>query len=542
MKLYAKDFGVLPGNTDVKAIEAMFEKLAESDEKRELIFSPGEYIVDSLSLKSRMLYITNTVGDKEFSADETPHKNRVQLYLNGVKNLTVNGNGAKFIADGKATNMALEDCENVELVNLSFSAIKPDLHEIKVVSASAFSVVFEIDDQSDYTVENDKLYFVGRDYKVSADYRAKTAYWISLIRKNTPNIIKRVPHPLIGALKIKSLGNRKIRVFYANAFRFKTGDRFYIFDNRRQYAGIFLNRCKNTKIENVSQRFNYSLALVAQDCENLTCEKLDFSPDENSNFRMASIADFIQVCMCRGRVEVRNSNFCGAGDDCINTHGVHFKTKRTGENEYIARFMHPQTHGYNPLHVGDTVAFISPTNLLECGRAEILESELVSEREIRLKLDKDVTLSGCDIIEDISACPELVFENNTVDMIITRGVLYTSRGKCIIRNNHFKSNSMSGILLSDDARSWYESGMCLDVTIENNIFDYCGQTPILIKPENWVHGGPIHKNITIKGNVFKKYEDYCIKAKSSDNISIISNEFSSRKHLKCKDCTNVKES
>ena len=29
---------------------------------------------------------------------------------------------------------------------------------------------------------------------------------------------------------------------------------------------------------------------------------------------------------------------------------------------------------------------------------------------------------------------------------------------------------MSGILLSDDASSWYESGMCKDVTISNNVF------------------------------------------------------------------------
>lgn len=32
-----------------------------------------------------MLYITNTVGDKEFKNNETPHLNEVPFYLNGIK-------------------------------------------------------------------------------------------------------------------------------------------------------------------------------------------------------------------------------------------------------------------------------------------------------------------------------------------------------------------------------------------------------------------------------------------------------------------------
>lgn len=541
MKIYAKDYGVLAGNTDVKALEKMLDELKNIDEQKELIFEKGDYVIDAFALKSHMMYITNTVGDKEFSKNEIPHKNRAQIYLNGVKNLAINGNGAKFVADGKCTNMAIENCENIEIKNLSFSAIKPDMHEFKVLSVSPFYVDFAIDAESDYIVESNKLYFTGRDYKVAADIFALNAHWIGLIRKNTPNKVERVSHPLIGVIKVKELEKRHFRAYYLNTLRFKVEDCFYLFDVRRQYAGIFLNNCKNISLTDVSQHFNYSLALVAQNCDTLTCNRLDFSPEKSSPLKMASVADFIQICSCRGKVEIRNSNFDGAGDDCLNTHGIHFKIVHKQNNKFIAKFMHPQTHGFNPLRVGDAVAFINSADMLEYGKAVILGSKLINEYEIELILDTDKIPNGCDVIEDVSACPELLFENNTLNRIITRAILYTSRGKCVIRNNHFISNTMSGILLSDDAKSWYESGMCCDVTIEGNTFDYCGETPIKIKPENKVHNGAVHRNITIKNNTFKKYKDFCIRAKSADNIKIENNIFNSNKHIHYKNCTDIRE-
>ena len=100
---------------------------------------------------------------------------------------------------------------------------------------------------------------------------------------------------------------------------------------------------------------------------------------------------------------------------------------------------------------------------------------------------------------------------------------------------------MSGILLSDDAKSWYESGMCRDVTIKNNVFDYCGETPILIKPENSNYGGAVHKNIKIIGNTFKKYDGACISAKAADGLTIKGNHFANSVKPKLVNCENVLE-
>ena len=243
--------------------------------------------------------------------------------------------------------------------------------------------------------------------------------------------------------------------------------------------------------------------------------------------------------MCRGKVSITNSKFEGACDDCLNVHGVHFKIAKIENNTMTVKFMHKQSHGYNPIRINDEIAFIDTKSMLEKGCAKVLESKLINENEIKIKLDHVQKASVSDVIEDVSACPEFEFKNNTVNRIATRAILITNRPKTIVEGNHFNSNSMSGILLSDDASSWYESGMCKNVVIKDNTFEYCGETPIRILPENKVHEGAVHSNIKILNNIFKKYKGTCITAKSTDNIEIKGNVFASDDRLKTKNCTNV---
>ncbi len=535
----ASEFGIAQGKDITEELIKLFSFIKTVDGEKTVVFEKGTYYIDSEKCEKHMLFITNTVGDKEFKADETPHLNAVPFYFGGISDLVFDGGDSIFVIDGKVTNVAIENCNNITLKNIEIRHSHPDMHEMRVIRKSPFSVDFEIDRDSLCEFDKGKLYFCGRDYRVSADEKALNAFWIGLIRTNTPNKIIRVHHPLFSAVNIRNTGERTIRVRYPNTFRFKKGDCYYIFDVRRQFAGIFINKSENVKLENIKQRFNYSLALVAQDTENITVENVCFAPEKGSARKMASVADFIQICMCRGNVSVKNSYFDGAGDDSLNVHGIHFKITDIKDNRLTVRFMHPQSHGFNPLREGDTVAYINSDTLLEEGEAVIEKSELLNEYDIRLTVSDTKNARVGNVIEDISACPNLEFENNTMTRIITRGLLITTRGKVKVENNHFVSTSMSGVLLSDDAKSWYESGMCKDVTVKNNTFDYCGGTPILIKPENGKYAGAVHKNIKIIGNTFKKYGGVCISAESTDGLVIKNNRFSNKNRLKTTNCGNV---
>lgn len=539
MKIFnAADFGIVPNEDISEKLAEFISALKDEDGEKTAVFDSGTYYIDSERCKEYMLVITNTAGEKEFSPDETPHLNAVPFYFGGISNLVFDGGDSVFVIDGKVTNIAVEDCRNITLRNLEIRHAHPDMHEFSVVRKSAFSVDFKIDSDSSFSVENGKLVFSGHGYKNCCDMSSVNAGWIGLIREKTPEKVKRVMHPLFSSLSVRDMGGGVIRAKYLNTSRFTLGDRFYYYDVRRRFAGIFINRSENITLENIKQRFNYSLALVVQDSENLTVDSVDFSPEQGSARLLASVADFIQLCMCRGQMTVKNSYFSGAGDDCLNVHGVHFKIVDISGRDMTVRFMHPQTYGFDPLRVGDNVAFINPDTMLEKGQAVIEKSELVNNYDIKLTLSSADGAQVGMTIEDISACPDLDFVGNKVTRIITRGLLITTRGKVNVKNNRFVSTTMSGILLSDDAKNWYESGMCRDVTIENNVFDYCGETPILIKPENSRYEGAVHKNIKIIGNEFKSYKGCCISAKATDDILVENNEFSGEK-IKTQNCNNI---
>ncbi len=537
----AADYGIKDGQYITRELEGLLSHIKSIKGDKTLTFPKGTYYINGPELEKRILYITNTTGDNEYGSDETPHLNSVAIYLEGISDLILDARDSVFVIDGKATNIALIGCERVTLKSLEIRHSHPHMHDMTVIRKNAFSVDFKLDKDTLYEFRKGKMYFYGKDYREPADKNANFSWWNGLIRRDTPDKIERVLHPLHSKLRIKDLGSRKIRVYYLNTSRFRIGDRFCVYDVRRQYAGIFIDRSKDIILEDIKQRFNYSLALVAQDSENITLDRAEFAPEKDSPRKLSSVADFIQLCMCRGKATVKDSYFDGAGDDCLNVHGIHLSIKSINGNKITVRFMHPQTHGFNPLRKGDEIAFINPRTMLEDGRAFIEESELINEQEILLTLSSTEKAVIGNAIEDISACPALEFSGNTATRIITRGLLITTREKVTVENNRFCSTTMSGILLSDDAMSWYESGMCCDVTIRNNIFDYCGEAPILIKPENKVHAGAVHKNISIIGNTFRKYEGPCFSIKSSDNVLLKNNLVLGGEYLKTENCTNVRE-
>ncbi len=522
MKLYnAFDYGVEPDIYCEKELEEFLLSVPQDEEEKVIVFENGTYLIDATKLRSQKLYITNTAGDDEYSKDEIPHLNRAPLWFKGLKNVTVEGNGAKFIIYGKSTNAVIDNCENIKIQNLTITADNPEMHELKIIGKGLFYVDYEMDEQSEYVNENGKFNFVGHDYKRSFKDQSKYAWWIAHFPKDKPHFCQRTYHPLRDVFKIKEIGKRQVRAYTFTANKFKVEDKYYLYDVRRQYAGIFVQNSKNVTFENVKQHFNYSLAFVAQNTENITLTNLDFTPEKGRV--MCSVADFIQICMCRGKVIVKDCKFSGAGDDCMNVHGFHFKISDKDNEKIVVRFMHPQSHGYNSFEKGDKIEFIHPETLLPKGNATILDATMLSEYFIELTLDNTENAVVGEFVENVTACPEIEFINNEIDRIITRGLLLTTRGKTNIENNSFYSTTMSGILLSDDANNWYESGMCLDMTIKNNVFDYCGENGILIKPENKKYAGAVHKNIIIEGNTFKKCERPCFDIKDSDNIVIKNN-------------------
>lgn len=536
----AADYGVMPGWEVTRPLAALLRLVCSAPGPKTLRFEPGTYRIDADACEQHTLYITNTAGDEEYAPGETPHLQSVALYLRGAEQLTIEGNGAVFEILGRATNLAAEDCPGLTISGIEFRHSQPDMHEFRAISVCADCVEYRMDDDTAFDVQDGRLTFTVGSLRVDAHKDADIANWIGLVREATPDRIERVAHPLQGALGIERTGERTIRVRYADTARFLPGDRLYLYYVRRQYVGMFINRCRDVLLTGIRQRFNYSLALVLQDCENAALRNSIFAPEPGSPRMVASGADFIQACMCRGLLRFEGNYFEGACDDCMNVHGVHLTIQEVCGSRIRVRYMHPQTHGYNPFHAGDEIAFIDSDTMLETGRARLLSSAMNGEHELVLTVDDAGSARAGMAVENASAAPDVIFRSNFISRIITRGLLLTSRGRILVEGNHIRNVNSHFIEISDDANYWFESSMCKDVTIRDNTVECCDLSPILIKPINKVHAGAVHSHIAITGNRFLRHEGSSIWARSVDDLLITGNRCIREPVLTGEHCTDVR--
>ncbi len=520
-------YGILPGDDVTVGFIVMAQALRDNVAHKKLTLQKGIYHFSSINAVSRRLYVTNTVGEDEYKPGEEKNIHKIAINLEGIKDLEIDGQSSTFVLDGKLTNLVIDGCENVTIKNVKIEAYKPDIHKFTVLSASPFYASFKLDEESDYTEEKGRFYFTGTDYKTDFMLSRATASWITSAKPENYHHLVRSGHPFKGAISFKETAPRVFKARYISPVKLCEGQIFNLFRVKRDNVGIFIQNSKNITLENVGQTCGRTLSLVAQNSEDLKFTGLDFSPKQGSDIEFASPADFIQICMCRGTVKVCDSSFDSAGDDAINVHGFNFKIASIAGNVLRLKYCHPQSYGYESLRAGDEIALIDARSLLDRGTAHIISAQLIDPYTYEITLDTDqLPVRVGDVVENLSACPDFVYSGNTVDRVVTRGVLVTTRGKVLIENNRFLNTGMSGISIADDAASWYESGPVRDVTIRGNAFMNCDGYAVLVIPEVKNYEAPIHENILVENNLFcGGAESRAVKMRGAKNVTLRNNVY-----------------
>lgn len=514
-----KKYGIEP-NTNKDMTEKFLNLLEDlrGVEGDKLIDLPkGEYHLYVEKAKRRIYYITNTVSQKEMAIPER----KIALHIKNTSNLTIDGNGSTLILHGRMTACIIDLCKNITLKNLIIDADRPTISLVEVEKKTLFSSIVKIHKDSKYKVENGKLYFCGENFTEDAK-KVSGESWASVyFYKDNPDVIRRTRrNPMRYSYKCEDLGNNRVKFSYYFNNSIKVGENYHLHRDTRDECGIAIIKSDNVKLEKVEIRQNSSFAIVGQDSKDITIDGVKLKADEKSERYASSQADFMHICMCRGKFTLKNSYFAGAFDDCLNVHGVHFKITKVMDNLITVKFKHPQAYGYNPFDEGDEIEVIDrPTLAPKNIKAKVVSTMMVSSYEIELTLDRELVGANCgDCIENLTKMPEVEVSDNYFSRVPTRGVLMTSGKKTVIKNNVFYKTQMSGLLISDDAWSWYESGRVNDVLIKGNKFVECQGQAILIKPENGLFKNIVHKNIVIEENEFILKDTLAINAKNSQLV------------------------
>lgn len=530
-----------PGTDATRLLQQAIDKAATYRGRPTVIrLATAQYDISRTEATARLFHVSNTTTVQE-NPDPTKH---IGLHFKGLKNVTFDGNGARLVTHGEMTSFLLDECENVTLQNFTLDADDPSLAEATVMEVGDGYAVLRTARDTRYEITPEgQLYWTGHGWRFTGG--------IAQVYNPTDNSSLRTASPMDGLLKAAELRPGLLWMQYAGRPNMKVGTTYQMRHSLRTEVCGCISRSKNVTLRNIDFNFLGNFGIVGQFSENLTYDHLRCAPANESDRTGAGFADFVQMSGCKGLVKITDCHFEGAHDDPINVHGTHLKvTEWRGNRQAVVRFMHGQTFGFTPFVKGDDVELVSAHSLLALQALKVTATEQLNDYEWLLTFNRDVNAAAQAednvAVENVTWTPTVEIRNNYFARIPTRGILVSTRRPVLIEQNVFFRMPMASILISDDARSWYESGPAHNVTIRHNKFVECSSPVLLLWPENDRHDGPVHKNITVAHNTFSFIDPanpVVIKARSVEGLTVKDNHYDTEvpaaQLFDLHDCTNV---
>lgn len=529
-------FGLKP-NTNKNASpvlqKAMQKIKAEYKEGDSIVirFSNGAYQFYEKGSAIREYYISNHDQD---------NPKKVGIALEGMNNLTLDGNGAQFVFHGRMLPVSLLHSTNCSLKNFSIDFATPHISQIKILESNPETgITFEPAPWVNFRVTKDSIFETyGEGWTIRPNmgivFEGKTRH----IVYNTSDVGAQLKG-------VSEISPRRINAPAWKNKRLKPGMFFVLRSWGRPTPGIFLSHDLNTVIDNVKIHYSEGMGLLAQLCENITLEKFGVClKGENDPRYFTAQADATHFSGCKGKIISRNGLYEGMMDDAINVHGTYLKViKRVDDHTLIGRYMHGQSWGFEWGRVGDKVQFVrSATMELTEKRNQITairpydKDKIDGAREylITFKEPVETVINENDGfgIENLTWTPEVLFAGNVIRNNRARGALFSTPRKTVVENNLFDHTSGTAIVLCGDCNGWFETGACHDVIIRKNRFinaltslyqfteaviSIYPEIPDLKGQQKYFHGGK-EGGIVIEDNEFETFDAPILYAKSVDGL------------------------
>lgn len=464
-------------------------------------FLPGIHAFPSGKALARPWFVSNC-------ADHWDRPKPCGILVEGSKHVHFTGAGAtgedrsvvRMEGPARMAEAIVSASEDVAFENLAFDLKRPSVSEITVLETAPDASVIQVAQGSTYEIKNGRLEWtgdLGDGWMMAQEANLETRKARRLDRWNP-----------FAASVATDLGNGKIGLAHPKGNPGLVKGRSYGFRRiLHDLMSFHATRSKDVAFRDCRIEAMTNMSFVVQFTENVTFQRVDVLPPENTGRVCPSGMDVFHLSNCRGQVLVDSCRVSGAGDDGMNCHGTHLGVVGApAPNQLHLRFMQRQTFGFQPCVPGDEIAVIDHGTLREKSgnpRRRVVAATPVPGDPARK--DWLVTLDGPapafapgDVVDNVSWYPDITVRDCLFELASCRGILATSRGKTLIEGNTINS-TMPGILVEDDANFWWESGPVRDMDVRGNTFLSCG---IAIEPQVLAPGAPVHENIRIEGNRF----------------------------------------
>ena len=519
-------------------MQKLLDKIRKETEEGDSIiirFSEGTYHFHEKGAARRTYYISNH--------DQAQPKS-VAIPLEGMKHLTLDGGGAKFIFHGRMLPISLLNSEDCTLKNFSLDFETPHITQVKVIENSPRGgITFEPAPWVNYRISKEgKFEAYGEGWTVCPQsgiaFDGKSRH----ILYRTSDIACPVDKGTYEAAPARATAPARVTAPAWKDARLTPGTIIAMRGWGRPTPGIFLSGNLDTRLENIQVHYAEGMGLLAQLCENITLEKFSVClKGDNDPRYFTTQADATHFSGCKGAIVSCNGLYEGMMDDAINVHGTYLKVVRKIDGRtLVGRYMHNQSWGFDWGEAGDKVRFIRSQTMELVGEANYIDSispypggedvEGVREFLITFRDTLHPAVDGQEAfgIENLTWTPEVLFAGNIIRNNRARGALFSTPRRVIVENNLFDHTSGSAILLCGDCNGWYETGACRQVIIRKNrfvnaltnLFQFTNAVisvfPVIPDLDN--HHQYFHKGITIEDNEFDTFDKPILYAKSVDGL------------------------
>jgi hypothetical protein len=520
------DFGLMP-DTRENAVRIVQKALEFSKTKNNpvLIFPKGRYDFWPQYATEKLYYESNT--------DVIPLR-RCAIIVEDMKDLTIDCMGSDFVYHDRIQPFTVDKSQNIIIKNVSIDWDIPLTAQAEIIGVTDSYIDIAINVQeSPYTIEKDKLVFLGEGWK---------SRWNGVMEfdRDTKFISPRTGDTgCLGSgyqnYKAHELKYGLIRLNYAFKRKPANGNYLVLRHSARDHAGTFIIDSKDITILNMNMYHNAGLGILSQYSGNLTFRNVNCVPNPFKNRILSGHDDGFHYSNCKGLITIDSCRFLALMDDPVNVHGtsVRIMEMKNG-NTLVCRFMHSQSVGFIWARAGEKIGFIENDAMNTTGTAIVESFRTITPELFEISFTEPVLSSVMpgDALENLTWTPEVIIKNSFFGSNRARGILISTPGRVIIEKNVFESSG-SAILIPGDANGWYESGAVTDVLIRNNIFnDPCMTSmyqfcegiisiyPEIPKPDI---NKPFHRNIRIENNEFHPFDYPVLYAKSVDGLAFTGN-------------------
>ena len=489
------------------------------------------------------LFPEMAIESQVFPSNNDAGRVKSGLVLRGLKNVTIEGHGARLrvrgsplagrgrttVIDAPMLPIIIDDCENITLRNFSLDWKTPGAIQGTCVRADEHSFDVRLETDRKFNCYNDQLYVEGENWTwpvrrllgVEADtgavlHRTGDNFGIGY----EVNWVYR----MIDAQTVRISGPKPAKVAPGNVVIFWCSN----YDTgARRSPGIFINNSRGVTIEDVTINYSWGMGVIAQNSSNLTLRRMIVEPSGKRKFSIA--CDATHFVGCRGQLTIEDCRFQNQFDDAVNAHGLYSQiVRRLDERTLRVRIVHPQHQGVRGYRPGDRFAILASPYLSIRGHGVLRSFVAYNSETTDLVFDEPLPadLVAGDLVENLSAYPDIILRGCTIRWNRARGVLLNGGGKILVENNVFETAGSA--ILVESSGLWGESGPIGELTIRNNTFRDCAHSPMWGQAVIWAvpefrekappNLAPFHGRLILQGNHFENCQARDVWAESFKEI------------------------